>query len=371
MSSSRFFPDKDFWTGKRVFITGHTGFKGAWLSAWLNSLGARVKGYALEPIVEPNLFSLLKVDEFVESSIGDILDFDFLYKELDSFSPDIVFHLAAQSLVIDSYNNSYETFQINTLGTASVLEALKKIDSVKTVVVITTDKVYENSENGKSFKESDSLGGKDPYSASKAAAEIVTASYRESFFKDKGVSVASARSGNVFGGGDWAANRIVPDGIRAFLSGEPLVVRNPESVRPWQFVLEPLMGYIMLGRACYSATEYDTAWNFGPNQNEIYTVAELAGILSELWGDSACWKAQGIQEKTFKEASCLVLDSKRSEEKLDWKPVLDIRSALDLTVKWYKTNESEQSLPEFTRNQITEYMTKFQASLALDATKGS
>ncbi|MBZ0189582.1 MAG: CDP-glucose 4,6-dehydratase [Candidatus Obscuribacterales bacterium] len=347
-----------FWSGKRVFVTGHTGFKGTWLTLWLRLLGAEVKGYALEPPTEPSMFAALGGADLLESVTGNILDRELLERELTNFKPDIVFHLAAQSLVIDSYQNPIETFETNTLGTACVLEACRRSKSLKAIVVVATDKCYENREWMYSYREQDPLGGKDPYSASKAAAELVVASYRESFFKNEGVSLASARAGNVFGGGDWADNRLVPDGVRAFTQGNPLVVRNPQAIRPWQFVLEPLNGYLMLGRACLSGTGFDTAWNFGPDESDVCTVEKLAESMVSAWGESVSWVE--VKESPTggpKEASILLLNSGYAKQRLGWKPLLSMGEAMSLTVRWYKEyccGVRTASL-ELTESQINEY----------------
>jgi|AGTN01.1.fsa_nt_gi CDP-glucose 4,6-dehydratase len=355
---SVFSPTREFWSERRVFITGHTGFKGAWLSIWLHALGAAVKGYALEPATDPNMYDYFGCEKLISSSFGDLNDTDKLRVEMNQFAPDVVLHLAAQALVIDSYKSPLETFQTNTLGTASLLDACRSSESVKVIISVATDKVYENLEEMRQFSESDRLGGKDPYSASKAAAELVVAAYRESFFRGKGVKLASVRAGNVFGGGDWADNRIVPDAARAFSGGQGLVVRNPQAIRPWQFVLEPLLGYLMVAKACFIDTGYDTAWNFGPDDSDVRTVGELADLMCSAWGGEASWEPAGESPGSFKEASVLLLSSQQAKERLNWQPLLNLEEGVDLTMRWYKMFQSisPAELLEFTRT-LTEKFT--------------
>lgn len=365
-------------------------------------LGAKVKGFALAPPTEPSMFDVLGCAGVFESVEGDIRDRDSVRKELVNFAPDVVFHLAAQALVIDSYAHAFETFQTNALGTASVLEACRDSDSVRGIVAVATDKVYENREWKYSYRESDPLGGKDPYSASKAAAELVVASYRQSFFQPRGVALASGRAGNVFGGGDWADNRLVPDGFRAFSTSQPLIVRNPSAIRPWQFVLEPLLGYLMLGRACLESTEYDTAFNFGPNEEDVLSVAQLADAMTRAWGKGASWRAaegpsqansastkgansssqansspaKGANSSSpeasknsspkFEEANTLILNSGYAKQRLKWSPLLSIEEALGLTMSWYKVfaEGDMKALKRTSEEQLGSFSSQCESALA-------
>ena len=268
--------DNDFWFGKRVFLTGHTGFKGSWLSLWLNHLGCYVQGYSLNPPSSPSLFNIAKVDKIVDSQIGDIRNQELLHKSMVSFNPDILIHMAAQPLVRYSYDEPVETFEVNVLGTAKVLEVARDCLNLKAIINITTDKCYENVGYDISYKESDPMGGFDPYSSSKGCAELVASSYRRSFLNDLGIGIASVRAGNVIGGGDWAADRLIPDILKSFEKNEAVVVRNPNATRPWQHVLEPLSGYLMLAQNLYNnPKEYSEGWNFGPNINDVKPVNTL------------------------------------------------------------------------------------------------
>jgi len=365
-------PDFNIYSGKRVLVTGHTGFKGAWLCEWLLDLGAEVHGLALPP-GKPSLFEALGLAGRVKHQIVDILDATALKKKIQDARPDFIFHLAAQSLVRVSYREPLLTFATNTLGTANLLEAVRESNFPCTVVVITTDKCYENdgaAHGGKarSFKESDPLGGHDPYSASKAAAELVVASYRDSFFgQGVEVALASARAGNVIGGGDWAEDRLVPDCMRALSAGKPIPVRNPDFTRPWQHVLEPLGGYLLLGarleaaRAKKDATEitrYAQAFNFGPEPDANRCVRDLVGEVLRHW--LGAWE-QSHQEKHLKEAPLLSLAIDKARETLGWKPRWDFAQTVEQTVVWYReyfqrTQKSNfPSMTDFTQAQIAAY----------------
>lgn len=345
--------------GKKVFLTGHTGFKGSWLTAWLQSLGAEVKGYALAPQHTNDLYNDINGDGLCQSVIADIRDAERLKKELIAFAPDFVFHLAAQPLVRYSYTAPVETFEVNVMGTANVLDAVKELPNRCVVVIITTDKVYQNKEQDYFYKEDDKLGGYDPYSASKAAAEIIVDSYRSSFFNPSDYnkhqkSISSARAGNVIGGGDWAPDRIVPDVIRALSAHKPVVVRNPASVRPWEHVLEPLHGYLVLG-ACQQTNpvKYATAYNFGPRMDETMPVGELVKEAIGMWGTGRMETPPQVNAPH--EAGLLQLDITKAEKELGWKPSFSVRQAIAMTVNWYKNfNNNKSSALRLVLNDINQ-----------------
>ncbi len=337
-----------FWKNKKVFITGHTGFKGSWLCLWLNLLGAKATGYALQPPTDPSLFKLCKIDEIVNSIIADIRDFKSLKKSMHAAKPEIVIHMAAQPIVRESYKVPVETFATNVMGTVNLLEAVRECPSIKSVVVVTTDKVYKNPDtNTKAFKEEDALGGHDPYSSSKAGAELVANAYHCSYFKDK-ISLATARAGNVIGGGDFAADRLVPDFVRAIINNNPIEVRNPKAVRPWQHVLDPLSGYMLLAQK-----GYEGAWNFGPDKKDVKTVEWLTKKLCDLWGKGA--SCQLDQNQHPHEAHYLELDSKKAREKLVWKPKWNIEQSLDKIVEWTKAYMAKEDMRRICMQQIEEY----------------
>lgn len=346
-----------YYQGKKVFLTGHTGFKGAWLAAWLHSLGATVKGYALAPESEACLYNSLRLTELCDSVIADIRDRKRLSDEIISFQPDYIFHLAAQPLVRRSYRIPSETFEVNVAGTANLLEALRDLPGKCTVVIITTDKVYENKEIDVLYKESDTLGGYDPYSASKACTELVVSSFRNSFFNTAQYSnhhkaIASARAGNVIGGGDFSEDRIIPDIVRALKKQLPIDVRNPNAVRPWQHVLEPLGGYLLLGGLLNENHEiYSGAYNFGPLPADHLTVQELVKLSIKVWG-SGEWKDTSDPSQPH-EATLLKLDITKATEQLNWKPKLDAAKAIEWTINWYKQTED---IRRFTFNQLESYM---------------
>jgi CDP-glucose 4,6-dehydratase len=325
---------------KRVFITGHTGFKGSWLGYWMHLLGAVVKGLALAPNTEPNLFKGLHLEEKIESIIGDINDLDNLREAIISFQPDFVFHLAAQPLVRRSYRNTIDTFQTNVIGTANVLEALRWLEKPCVCVCITTDKVYHNNEWIYPYRENDQLGGYDPYSASKSAAEIIIASYVSSFFNPNNVSkhkkaIASARAGNVIGGGDWSEDRLLPDIVKALSGTTDIYIRNPGAVRPWQHVMEPLVGYMMLAlRLSEDATKYSGAWNFGPYNQDNLSVIHLANAAVEMWGSGNLTISNDLN--AVHEAHLLRLDISKAISELKWTPKMDATLAIKRTIDWYK-----------------------------------
>lgn len=348
----------DFWRGKRVLVTGHTGFKGAWLCVWLSDMGAEVTGYALPPEGE-GVFQDCGVEELVRSRIGDLADLDALKRTFAESHPEVVFHLAAQALVRRSYREPLATLSTNVLGTAHVLEAARGTDGVRSVVVVTTDKCYENREWVWGYRECDPLGGRDPYSASKAAAEIITAAYRDSFFPssrhhEHQNAIATARAGNVIGGGDWAEDRLVPDILRALLAGRPIPVRNPLAVRPWQHVLEPLAGYLELARRLYlDGASFASAWNFGPPMDSARPVSWIVDYMLSRWEGNEGWVSS--DGGSLHEAHYLRLDCSKAIAELDWHPVLSLEAALDLVIEWHQARRRNQTMYDFTVNQIREY----------------
>lgn len=349
------------WSGCSVVVTGHTGFKGGWLSIWLEALGARVHGYALNPPTQPSLCEVARLHRCLASDTrADLADLRALKTAFAKAQPAVVFHLAAQPLVRESYRDAIGTFATNVQGTAHVLEAVRCTNTVKAVVIVTTDKVYENRESVHHYRETDALGGHDPYSASKAAAEIATASYRDSFFGSDApkhpARVASARAGNVIGGADWATDRLVPDCLRAFDQRDPVKLRFPDAVRPWQHVLEPLSGYLVLGERLLSddGNKYASAWNFGPDQSSDATVATVADMLAGLWADGASVVHARNPENPH-EAGQLRLDSSRARAELGWRPRWSLAQALEATVAWHRAWKQEKEMLDFTRGQIREY----------------
>ena len=321
---------------RRVFVTGHTGFKGAWLAEWLGTLGAEVTGYALDPPTQPSLFASIGLDARLRHVVADIRDRARVAAEVQAAQPSVIFHLAAQPLVRRAYAEPHETFETNVMGAVNVLEAARACASVRAVVIVTSDKCYQNLEDGRAFRETDAMGGRDPYSASKGCAELVTAAYRESFFAD-GAAVASVRAGNVIGGGDWAADRILPDSVRALTAGEPIVVRNPDAVRPWQHVLEPLSGYLWLGALMVrDGRRYGGAWNFGPTDKDgARPVRWVVERFLEEWG-SGSWTTSADAGRQLHEAHGLRLDSARARDQLRWAPVWDAQTAVRQTASWYR-----------------------------------
>jgi CDP-glucose 4,6-dehydratase len=349
-----------FYKNKKVFITGHTGFKGSWLTAILHSFGAEVKGYALEPETNPSLYQAIHGDSLCYSIIGDVRDASFLHKHISEFAPDIVFHLAAQPIVRTSYDIPVDTFEINAMGTVNVLEAIRQMRKKCIAVLITTDKVYENNESGQAYKENNRLGGYDPYSSSKACAELIIDSYRKSFFNPQKysthqVAIASARAGNVIGGGDWAKDRLLPDIVRALVKNETINIRNPKAVRPWQHVLEPLWGYLTLAMKMEEdPIVYTDAFNFGPYPYDVLTVKEITDLAVRIWGKGnvAFPKLQG----QVHEAGLLSLSIEKAKKVLRWKPKLNAEKALTYTLEWYKNYyDKNANMLEFTINQLSDY----------------
>ena len=325
---------REFWRGQRVLVTGHTGFKGGWLVTWLGELGARVTGYALPPDTTPSFFERSGLAGRLTSHLADVRDPVALGEALGAAEPRVVFHLAAQPLVRRSYREPVATFATNVLGTAHLLEAARRVPSVEAVVVVTSDKCYEPRAGGPAFREDDPLGGPDPYSASKAGAELVTAAYRHSFFTGGGPRVATARAGNVIGGGDWAEDRLLPDAMRALGRGEPVRVRNPAAVRPWQHVLEPLGGYLMLAERLCAGDDATGSWNFGPREEDAVSVATLVELVLGFC-DGGRWEA-APESGAPHEAPVLRLDATRARARLGWRPALTLKEAAGLTVAWYR-----------------------------------
>ncbi|MHB1097277.1 MAG: CDP-glucose 4,6-dehydratase [Gemmatimonadaceae bacterium] len=353
-----------FWKGKRVFITGHTGFKGSWLSLWLTNLGATVRGYALPPITTPNAFDALGLAEMLDHVVGDVRDESHLATALADHEPDVVFHLAAQPLVLESYNAPVVTYATNVMGTVHLLEAVRRSSSVRAVVVVTTDKCYENREWVWGYREHDRLGGHDPYSSSKACAEFVASAYRHSFFAKTAnvpVAISSGRAGNVIGGGDWSADRLVPDSVRSLIRGEAVGVRRPWSTRPWQHVLEPLSGYMRLAEAsCEDPRGYAEAWNFGPRDSDITTVRQLMDMMVVEWGGGASWLDISKGLTGPHEASLLKLDTSKAASALGWTPRWNLAESVRNTVSWYKNfyaGVTGKRLREYSSSQIAEYET--------------
>jgi CDP-glucose 4,6-dehydratase len=342
-----------FWKGKRVFLTGHTGFKGSWLSLWLFSLGAEVKGYALNPPTSPSLFNEAKIDSIINSQIADIRDQDVLYESMTGFNPDILIHMAAQPLVRYSYDAPIETYEVNVIGTAKVLEVARSCQNLKAIVNITTDKCYENDGRTEGYKENDPMGGYDPYSSSKGCAELVTSSYRRSFLQDQSIGIASARAGNVIGGGDWADDRLIPDILRSFENRNPVVIRNPKATRPWQHVLEPLSGYLVLAQKLYGEQkEYAGGWNFGPNEQDVKSVDWILDKMVRKWPNSS-WELD--ENSSPYEASFLKLDISKAKSKLDWHPVWKLSQTLEKIISWHQAWLSKEDMQAECLAEIEEY----------------
>jgi CDP-glucose 4,6-dehydratase len=344
------------WSGRSVLLTGHTGFKGSWLSLMLRRLGAQVHGYALDPVGEPSLFEQARIAEALATDCrANLLDLPALTAAVERAAPEVVFHLAAQPLVRVGYADPVGTFATNAMGTVHMLEACRRVGSVRAIVVVTTDKVYRNEEDGQPYAESEPLGGHDPYSASKAAAEIITASYRSSYLRGA-MPTATARAGNVLGGGDWAIDRLVPDCLRAFEAGEAVYLRRPGAIRPWQHVLEPLSGYLTLAEHLLTkeGEEYAQAWNFGPEPSSVCTVKEVAIQVAELWGDGATVTISR-KDEGFHEAGELRLDSSKATSLLHWHPQWSLAQALAATVAWHKSYRAGEDVQRLCERQIEAY----------------
>lgn len=346
--------NRSFWRGKRVFLTGHTGFKGGWLALWLNSMGAHVHGYALPPSTNPSFFAATNLEEQLASStIGDVRDAILLESSLRNAEPEVVLHLAAQPLVRHSYVAPVETYAVNVMGTVNLFEAIRRTPGVKAVVNVTTDKCYENREWSKPYEESEALGGYDPYSNSKACAELVTSAYRQSFLAEQGIALGSARAGNVIGGGDWSKDRLLPDFLRAIDSGQPLVIRYPHAIRPWQHVLEPLAGYLQLAEKLHTQnSSFAEAWNFGPEEADARPVEWLVNNLCARI-PNACWQKEEAPQPH--EAGTLKLDSSKAKRRLEWRPRWHLDQALARTVDWHLAWRGNQNMRAFSLQQISDY----------------
>lgn len=349
-----------FWKDKKVLVTGHTGFKGSWLSLWLQLMQADVKGYALEPPTTPSLFDEAQVGTGMLSEINDVTDLDALQNCLLNFKPEIIFHLAAQPLVRQSYQLPLKTYATNVMGTANLLETVRNCDSVAAVVVVTSDKCYENRETLEGYKESDPLGGYDPYSNSKACAELVTASFRSSFFNPQaysqhGIGVASARAGNVIGGGDWAEDRLIPDMLKAFSDGEAVVIRAPGAIRPWQYILDLLCGYLMLAENLYThGADYAEPWNFGPNPSDFKPVSWITDKMADYWGENAKWQLDNQNQPH--ETTYLSLDCSKARRRLQWTPRCKLETALRSIIHWHREWSRGQDIRAVTLDEIQDFM---------------
>lgn len=346
--------DRTFWKGKRVFLTGHTGFKGSWLSLWLEDMGAVVKGYSLEPYTEPSLFKVAKVSSGIESEIGDIRDYDKLKSSISSFSPNIILHLAAQPLVRDSYEDPLGTYETNVMGTANLLQASRELLNLKSIVIVTTDKCYENREWEWGYRENEAMGGYDPYSSSKGCAELVTSAFRRSFFQSTDVAIASARAGNVIGGGDWSRDRLIPDVLRSYNQGDQVIIRNPKATRPWQHVIEPLSGYLILAEELYSKGQaFAEAFNFGPRDEDCLSVEGVLNILNEIWLDGIRWSLD--DKASPHEAQLLKLDISKAVNRLGWQPKWNVNEALKNIVEFNRAVQNGENIKEKIIDQIKHY----------------
>lgn len=345
---------KDFWSGKRVLLTGHTGFKGSWLSLWLQSLDVELRGIALQPTTSPSMFELGRVAQGMDHQVADIRDYDKIRFLISDFKPEIIIHMAAQPLVRLSYELPIETFATNVMGTVHVLESARRSGSVRAIVNITTDKCYENKEWDWGYREDDPIGGYDPYSSSKGCAELVSSAYRRSFLKSEGIAMATARAGNVIGGGDWSPDRLIPDVLRSLEAKQTIKIRNPNAKRPWQHVLEPLSGYLLLVQKLYEKeNDFAESWNFGPRDEDVQPVHWIVDHLCNVWGKKACWEQQPGDHPH--EASYLKLDISKAKNRLNWSPKLTLTEALNITTEWHKGYLEGSDVQEMTCAQIASY----------------
>ncbi|MEM7282999.1 MAG: CDP-glucose 4,6-dehydratase [Pseudomonadota bacterium] len=352
-------PDSEFWQGKKVLLTGHTGFKGSWLSCWLTRLGAQVTGYALEAPSDPSLFELLNLSDDMQSIYGDVRDLGHLRRVVTEGGFDLIIHMAAQSLVRESYESPVDTYATNVMGTVHLLQVARESEDVRVVINVTSDKCYENTESRVAFKESDAMGGFDPYSNSKGCAELVTAAFRQSFLsEDKyhshGTGIASVRAGNVIGGGDWAKDRLIPDIMRGFLNNERVLIRNPHAIRPWQHVLEPLSGYLLLAENIWKhGSEFASGWNFGPLESDARPVSWIVEQLAKAWGEDAHWEIDGANHPH--EASYLKLNVEKAQKALGYQPRLNLSDCLEWVSNWYRAYGEEDDLKGVTLGQIDRF----------------
>ena len=347
--------DSMFWKGRKVFVTGHTGFKGSWLSLWLQDMGAVVKGYALEPNTTPNLFTEANVAQNMDSEIGDVTDLDRICESMNAFNPEVLIHMAAQPLVRLSYKEPVLTYATNVMGTVNVLEAARKCTNLKAIVSVTTDKCYENKEWPWGYRESEPMGGDDPYSSSKGCAELVTAAYRKSFFNGTNcAALASARAGNVIGGGDWSTDRLIPDILRAFEKSESVIVRNPMSTRPWQHVLEPLSGYLVLAQHLYEkGSEFAEGWNFGPKDEDCKSVSWILDKMVAKWGKGATWELD--KNNNPHEAGFLKLDCSKASNHLNWHPKWQLEATLEMIINWHQKYMLGKNIQELCLLEIAKF----------------
>ncbi len=344
----------EFWKGRKVLITGHTGFKGGWLSLWLQSMGAHLRGIALQPPTTPALFDVAKVAQGMDSCIADIRDANAIAHLVNEFQPEVIFHMAAQPLVRLSYEQPIETYATNVMGTVHVLEAARHSGSVRAIVNITTDKCYENKEWIWGYREDEAMGGHDPYSSSKGCAELVSSAYRKSFFKDTGIAMATARAGNVIGGGDWARDRLVPDILSALEKGQPVQIRNPHAIRPWQHVLEPLAGYLLLAENLFvHGQAFAEGWNFGPREDDARPVQWIVEHLCQTWGSGASWQLQPGDHPH--EANYLKLEISKAKQRLHWKPRWSLETALENITDWHQAWRDVQDMRALCLQQINKY----------------
>ena len=359
-------PDRSFWNGRSVLVTGHTGFKGSWLSLWLDAMGAHVTGYALEPPTSPSLFQLARIDRLVRTVYADVRDYARLKDVVAECRPDVILHMAAQSVVRRGYDDPIETYSSNVMGTVNVLEAVRQLKHRCIFVNVTSDKCYANQEWVWGYRENEPMGGRDPYSNSKGCAELVTTAFRESYFppasvESHGVALASARAGNAIGGGDWTSDQLIPDLVRAFLAGRPCLIRNPLAIRPWQFVLEPLRGYLTLAeKLAEDPLRFATGWNFGPAETDAKPVSWIADRMVRLWGEDAAWNLDGSAHP--REAHFLKLDTSKARAGLDWSPVVPLSDALEWIVEWYRAFHAGMDLRSVTHSQIERYEERLSGS---------
>jgi len=348
--------NENFWKNKKTLITGHTGFKGSWLTIWLKKLGADIIGFSKSIPTNPSLFKISNVENDIKSIIGDVQNYEFLKEIISKNEPEIVFHMAAQSLVIKSYSDPIETFSTNVMGTVNLLYAIKETKKTKVVVNITSDKCYENNESLEGYTEDDPMGGHDPYSCSKGCAELITKSFRNSFFSsnpENNVALSSVRAGNVLGGGDWAEDRLIPDIIRAIKNKESVKIRNPNATRPWQHVLDPLSGYINLAEKLWgNQTIYSEGWNFGPDENEVKPVSWVIEKFNELWKNKINWS---IENNKLHETNNLILNCQKAKSKLGWNPKINTETALRWTIEWYEKYFDGEDMRKVTEEQITKF----------------